>query len=79
MSNKPPAPTATTKASQERTQERYLPGDPIPVPDAMESNTESNWALFSDVPSEPEPEFLDTVPATLSDEKLTGTPSKRTE
>ena len=79
MNNKPPAPTSTPKSPQERTQERYLPGDPIPVPDAMESNTESNWALFSDVQSEPEPDFLDTVPASLLDEKLTGTPSKRTE
>lgn len=45
-------------------QERYMPGDPIPVPDAVEANTESTWALFSDVPRPPEPDFLDTIPST---------------
>lgn len=39
-----------------------MPGDPIPVPDAVEANTASTWALFSDVPPPPEPDFLDTVP-----------------
>ncbi len=77
MNDKPPAPTSPSNPQQSRPQERYLPGDPIPVPDAIESNTESNWALFSDVPREPDPEFLDTVPASLLDEKLTGTPSKQ--
>ena len=77
MNDKPASPTSPSKPPQPRTQERYLPGDPIPVPDAIESNTESNWALFSDVQRDPDPEFLDTVPASLLDEKLTGTPNKQ--
>ncbi len=47
-----------------------MPGDPIPVPDATEANTESTWALFSDVQRQPDPEFLDTVPASVLDEEL---------
>lgn len=78
MNDKPPAPISPSKPQQSRPQERYLPGDPIPVPDAIESNTESNWALFSDVQRDPNPEFLDTVPASLLDEKLTDKPSKLT-
>lgn len=47
-----------------------MPGDPIPVPDATEANTESTWALFSDVQRQPDPEFLDTVPASVLDEEI---------
>ena len=72
MINKPSVPNAPPKPPQERSQERYLPGDPIPVPEAIEADTESNWALFSDVPREPEPDFLDTVPASMLAENLSG-------
>lgn len=78
MNNKPPAPASPSSAA-ERPAERYLPGDPIPVPDAVEANTESSWALFSDVPRQPEPDFLDTVPASLLEEELAATLRKRTE
>lgn len=53
-----------------------MPGDPIPVPDAVEANTESTWALFSDVPHQPEPDFLDTVPASMLYEDLAATVRK---
>ena len=58
-----------------------MPGDPIPVPDAVEANTESSWALFSDVQRQPDPEFLDTVPASLLDEEIAAAmaPKKKTE
>ena len=56
-----------------------MPGDPIPIPDAVEANTESTWALFSDVPRQPEPEFLDTVPASMLDEELAAKLRKKTE
>ncbi|MES2585105.1 MAG: hypothetical protein V4627_20445 [Pseudomonadota bacterium] len=79
MNNKPPAATSPPPSSQERSPERYMPGDPIPVPDAVEANTESTWALFSDVPRQPEPDFLDTVPASMLDEDLAATVRKRTE
>ncbi len=79
MNQKPPAPTSPPPSKQERSQERYMPGDPIPVPDAVEANTESTWALFSDVPRQPDPEFLDTVPASLLEEDIAATVRKRTE
>lgn len=77
MNNKPPA--SATPSAAERATERYLPGDPIPVPDAVEANTESSWALFSEVPRQPEPDFLDTVPASLLEDELAATLRKRTE
>jgi hypothetical protein len=47
----------------------YLPGDELPVPDVVESNTDSVWALWSDVvdndkkpPPSNERDFLETVP-----------------
>ncbi len=79
MNTKPPAPASKPAPATERSQERYLPGDPIPVPDAVEANTESTWALFSDVPRQPEPDFLDTVPASMLDEELAAVLRKKTE
>ncbi|MES2949111.1 MAG: hypothetical protein V4858_11275 [Pseudomonadota bacterium] len=75
MNTKPPAPASKPATAAER----YLPGDPIPVPDAVEANTESTWALFSDVPRQPEPDFLDTVPASMLDEELAAVLRKKTE
>ena len=77
--NKPPAPATSSASSQEKSQDRYVPGDPIPVPDAIEANTESSWALFSDVPRQPEQDFLDTVPASLLDEELAAIVRKKAE
>jgi hypothetical protein len=79
MNNKPPARTPSSASPQEKAQERYIPGDPIPVPDAVEANTESSWALFSDVPRRAEPDFLNTVPASLLDEELAAIVRKKTE
>lgn len=57
--------------------DRYLPGDPIPVPEAIEANSESAWALFSEADQPPETDFLDTVPATqLEEHKLEVPPDK---
>ena len=79
MNSKPPAPTPPSASAPEKSQDRYIQGDPIPVPDAVEANTESSWALFSDVPRQPEPDFLDTVPASLLDEELAAIVRKKTE
>ena len=79
MNNKPPEPAPSSASAKEKSQERYIPGDPIPVPDAVEANTESSWALFSDVPRQSEPEFLDTVPASLLDEELAAILRKKSE
>ena len=46
-----------------------MPGDPIPVPQAVEST----WALFSDVPRLPEPDFLETVPMSLTESDFSET------
>lgn len=79
MNNKPPTPAPRGAQNPEKSQERYMPGDPIPVPDAVEANTESSWALFSDVPRQPDAEFLDTVPASFLDEELAAIVRKKTE
>ncbi len=51
-----------------------MPGDPIPVPEAVEANSESSWAMFSDNPPPPEGEFMDTVPASLLEEAALAKP-----
>ena len=79
MNNKQPTPAQRTAQTPEKLQERYMPGDPIPVPEAVEANTESTWALFSDVPRQPDPEYMDTVPASLLDEELAASGRKKTE
>ena len=48
-------------------EDRYLPGDPIPVPEAIETNTDSVWAMWQDSNQEPRPTFDETVPMTLED------------
>lgn len=57
--------------------DQYMPGDPIPVAHAVEANTESTWAMFEDVPRREEPDFQDTVPASLLTDHAMGiTPKK---
>lgn len=71
MTNKPSQPGFPAKPfSQDKSRDRYMQGDPIPVPEAVEANTESSWAMFDDAPRPTEPDFLDTVPASLLVEKL---------
>ncbi len=57
--------------------ERYMPGDPIPVPQAVEANTESTWAMFGDIPKLQEPDFEDTVPFSTLDEQTPAIPGKK--
>lgn len=75
MNDKAKVPTAKPLPEHER----YVPGDPIPVPEAVEADTESAWALFSDASRPAEPEFLDTVPASLLEEQSVNTPSVKPE
>lgn len=70
MNTKPQEPAAKPAIEQER----YMPGDPIPVPHAEEANSESAWALFSDVQHQPETDFLDTVPSSILEEQALNTP-----
>lgn len=46
--------------------ERYLPGDPIPAPHALEKNSDSIWDLWHRTHSAHEASFADTAPATAS-------------
>jgi hypothetical protein len=59
MTKKPqePAPYHTPDT------DRYMPGDPIPVPHAVEADSESVWAHFTDTVQHDEPDFADTVAA----------------
>lgn len=66
MSTKPTQPPARPVNAE---LDRYVPGDPIPVPHVSEANSESTWALFSDVPPLPETDFMDTVPASVLEEQ----------
>jgi len=47
----------------------YATTDPIPVPEAVESNSDTTWALWEDLTAsqddERKPKFADTVPSTL--------------
>ncbi len=44
-----------------------MPGDPIPAAEAIEADSESVWALFTEKPCEPDsdPEFPETQRAPL--------------
>lgn len=44
--------------------EPYVPGDAIPVPDVIEKDSESVWALWSDAVEGPSDKEIDMHPAT---------------
>jgi hypothetical protein len=44
--------------------EPYVPGDVIPVPEVIEKNSESVWALWSDAVEGPPEKEVDAHPAT---------------
>jgi len=44
--------------------EPYVPGDAIPVPDVIEKDSESVWALWSDAVQGPPDKAIDAHPAT---------------
>lgn len=56
MATKKPDPPAAPP----RSEEKYLPGDPIPAAEATEADTDSVWALFSEAPDVADPEFPQT-------------------
>lgn len=62
-----PQPTSS-KPGTKPAEERYMPGDPIPVPEAIETDTDSAWALWQDSTQEPKaPTFDETVPMALEE------------
>ena len=56
---KPPA-----NPLQDSVDRPYVPGDPIPAPEAVERNTDTAWALFEDVAAKEQHRFADTAPMT---------------
>ena len=44
---KKPAP-ANSPGTKKPGEERYFPGDPIPVPEAIERDSDSAWAMWED-------------------------------
>lgn len=72
MNNKPQEPAVKSAPEPDH----YMPGDPIPVPHAVEADTESVWAHFSDFAQTKEPDFADTVPASATEEQTIRAPSK---
>ena len=65
MINKPQEPASKSEPEPDR----YMPGDPIPVPHAVEADSESAWAHFSGLAHTEEPDFADTVPASAEEEQ----------
>ena len=61
MATPKPAPSTPEKISEDR----YVPGDPIPAAEAVEADSDSVWALFTEEPKEPDPEFPATQRAPL--------------
>ncbi len=56
------------KPSNDLPEDAYVPGDPIPVPEAVETNTDSAWALWNDSTQEAKTTGFDaTVPMSLED------------
>jgi hypothetical protein len=45
--------------------EPYGAYDPIPVPDAVEKNSETSWALFQELQAREQARYADTVPLTV--------------
>jgi hypothetical protein len=56
VSTEPITPPTQPKEDEDR----YIPGDPIPAPDAIESDSDSDWARFSEMPPEDEDDFPET-------------------
>lgn len=67
--SKPPKKTTVTDGVP--TSQPYLLGDPIPVAEVTELNTDSAWSLFEEMaepettPKSPPDAFAETVPAEL--------------
>ena len=74
MKKKPQEPAANTPPDTDS----YMPGDPIPVPHAVEADSESVWAHFTDTAQSDEPDFADTVPASAMEISAVDSPLKNT-
>ena len=66
-----PDPAADGVQASPDTLSPYLRGDPIPKPDAVEMNTDTTWAEWSDLTAAENRKFADTAPLTrpASDER----------
>ncbi|MFC5498100.1 hypothetical protein ACFPOE_11190 [Caenimonas terrae] len=65
--SEPKKPQSATPAQPVRrsadTINPYLPGDPIPKPEAVEKDTDTTWAEFADLQAVQNRGFADTAPA----------------
>lgn len=59
MTKPPPRTTPKIDPLEDRP---YLPGDPIPVGDAVEKDTETTWKLFQELAAKQDMHYADTVP-----------------
>ena len=59
-------PKSTAKPSQPAPPppDSYVPGDMLPVPDVVEKDSDSVWALWTEATKEPAEKYLDTQPVT---------------
>ena len=65
MANRSKPPTGATAPSVKPVAESYVPGDALPLPEVIEKDSDSVWALWTDaVKGVPERE-PETQPATL--------------
>lgn len=68
-----PAPTAQPADPEAETLDPYQHGDPIPKPEAVEVDTDTTWAEFSNLAATENRRFADTAPASrpmpVSDER----------
>ncbi|MEO7390710.1 MAG: hypothetical protein ABIU58_00950 [Ramlibacter sp.] len=46
----------------QRFADTYYPGDPIPVPDTLEKDTDTTWAMFQEVADKESHRYADTAP-----------------
>lgn len=62
----PPAHAEPAKRQPDALIPPYLPGDPIPKPEAVETDTDTGWAEWSGLAAAENRKFADTAPGTGS-------------
>ena len=58
-------PPNSNKNRPDNLDEPYIPGDGIPAPEAVEKNSDTDWALWSDLAARQNASFAPTAPSSL--------------
>lgn len=58
------APASPVRRTEAHTISPYVAGDPIPEPEAIEKDTDTSWALWTDLSAGQDRGFADTAPPT---------------